>query len=96
MKRGMYVSRSVYQKLKEQNKRLISDIYIMTMTNDLVSRKLHRRYRDGFRMKEANDEFIKDALRSYLKEHPEYDITSPSYNPNKFVTNEKKNNRKSP
>ena len=76
------VSRSTYQKVCEENKRLMKDIKILVgRTNSLTPQKIEllETYRAKFKDKDDLDYVIKLAAIEYLKDHPEYDITSPKF-----------------
>jgi len=66
------VSRSVYQKLKEENKRLLADIRTLTM--DSVSMQavlVHRNWKNRFTQDKEFSEMLKKFAQKYMKEHPE-------------------------
>lgn len=69
------VSRSVYQKVCEENKRLIVDIHILSSPiHDIFYQKTVEKWRKKF--KDENDLHLalKQAATQYLKEHPELNI----------------------
>jgi len=69
-----YVSRSVYQKLKEENKSLMRDIFAIVMhgaNRGIVVCK----WRDKFEKEREFNAMLKEVCMQYLKDHPEYDIT---------------------
>jgi hypothetical protein len=94
MEKGKYVSRSVYQEQVELNKTLKADIkkLILGTNKDFIDTY------DKWYNHIKEDLFFKDLLGAfaikYLREHPEYDINNPKFNPNK-LKDEKKNNRTS-
>lgn len=70
------VSRSVYQKLKEENKRLLNDLYIIAMkpvTFEAI--EIRKKWRDKFLKEQQFNALMKEAAQQYIKDHPEYDIT---------------------
>lgn len=69
------VSRSVYQKVCEENKRLKADIEVLTsgkFDNEYITTLL--KYRKIFRKENEFRELMKEAARQYIKEHPELNI----------------------
>lgn len=69
------VSRSVYQKLKEENKRLINDIRILVYPDDSNGWKpVLTKWRQKFQEDDEFTRMLQEVCREYLKEHPEYDI----------------------
>jgi len=69
------VSRSVYQKLKEENKRLLLDLYVLTMTPiSIESINTRKKWRDKFTEEAEFNALLKEVAQQYIKEHPEYDI----------------------
>jgi len=84
MENGKYVSRSVYQKLKEENKRLLEDIKILSMpATTQYSLMKKNKVKDKWQNKFEHDTEIayvlKQSAQEYLNEHPEYDITRPGF-----------------
>jgi hypothetical protein len=75
------VSRSVYQKLKEENKRLLADIEALAdpMPDMEIVTPILKRWRKHFRERNEFNKLIQEVAREYIKEHPEYDITSPHF-----------------
>lgn len=69
------VSRSVYQKLKEENKRLLADILVLTdpMPDEKFMPVL-KRWRKHFQEQREFDQMLKEVVAEYIKEHPEFDI----------------------
>ena len=67
------VSRSVYQKLKEENKRLMKDIRILCEDGipSFDQIMLIKKYRDQFRKEKEFNDLIKSAFRNYIKNNPE-------------------------
>lgn len=70
------VSRSVYQKLKEENKRLLYDIFILTSDDIKFEDRQDVRWRWCCKFKEEKEfnELLREVCLQYLKDHPEYDI----------------------
>jgi hypothetical protein len=70
------VSRSVYQKLKEENKRLVNDLFVITMNPlTLESIQVRQKWCKKFTEEREFNAMLKEVCTKYLKEHPEYDIT---------------------
>ena len=71
------VSRSVYQKLKEENKRLLADIEALTdpMIDMEIVGPILKRWRKHFRERNEFNKLLQEVAREYLKAHPECDIT---------------------
>jgi hypothetical protein len=69
MKRGTYVSRSVYQKVIEENKRLRSDLYsLVMMPGTRHAEQAKGKWNNYFiRRKQFNDTFIELIKQSYDK-----------------------------
>ena len=79
-RKGKYVTRSVYQKVCEENKRLIADIREMVSDANPYSRLVVVvKWRRKFYMADAQEKLITTFAKSYLKEHPECDIRSPKF-----------------
>lgn len=75
MKKGSYVSRSVYQKLAEENKRLLKDlrtICLGEMTESLMTR-IH--WREKFKKEDKFWDDIKAILRK--EANSKYNIQTP-------------------
>ena len=75
------VSRSVYQKLKEENKRLLSDIEALVdpfPDMELITPIL-KKWRKHFRERSEFNKMLQEIAREYIKAHPEYDITSEKF-----------------
>lgn len=76
------VSRSVYQKVCEENKRLKEDIKILVCTCiSNYDRQKHadtvNKWRKRFRDDEELRQILKDFATEYIKEHPELKIPKP-------------------
>jgi len=70
------VSRSVYQKLKEENKRLLRDLYIISMKPvSLECIEVRKKWREKFTEEHEFSALLKEVCQQYIKDHPEYDIT---------------------
>lgn len=70
------VSRSMYQKLKEENKKLLIDIRILC--NPLPDERFMptlKKWRKKFIKESQFNQMLKEVCQEYIKEHPEYDIT---------------------
>jgi hemerythrin len=69
------VSRSVYQKVCEENKRIINDIHILVgPVHDIFYQKTIEKWRKKF--KDENDFYLelKLAAKQYMKDHPEIEL----------------------
>ena len=69
------VSRSVYQKVCEENKQLKNDIESL-VDEGVTQRKVKAllKWQKHFYKERQFNESMKIAVKEYLKEHPEYDI----------------------
>lgn len=86
VEKGKYVKRSTYQKLAEENKKLLIDIGILTDEKySLSAEKLHVvvKWRNKFAKDKEFNRMLTEACKQYLKEHPEFDITSKDFKPPK-------------
>lgn len=80
------VSRSVYQKVKEENKRLLIDIKILT--GDISARRIQlvMKWRDFFRKEAEFNQMLKEICREEVLNNPgKY----PEFLVNKAKENEK-------
>lgn len=68
------VSRGVYQKVKEENKKLINDIRILVFPEGDNWKPVLKKWRQKFQQDDEFTRMLQDVCREYLKEHPEYDI----------------------
>ena len=69
------VSRSTYQKVVEENKRLKEDIRILILGNDAAQfLSVTRKWRDIFKKEDELNNALKEAARQYLSKHPELNI----------------------
>ncbi|HUM53526.1 MAG TPA: hypothetical protein PK431_17030 [Chitinophagales bacterium] len=73
------ISRSVYQKVCEENKKLLHDIFILV--DDKYSFHPERvlvkiKWSDKFKKDKQLAALIKEAASEYIKEHPEFDISN--------------------
>ena len=71
MLKGTYVSRSVYQKLKEENKKLLSDLRTISMEPGIEAVKIRIKWCKHFKHEDDLNNAIRTVLRQYAKEHPE-------------------------
>jgi hypothetical protein len=77
MKRGTYVLRSTYQKVVEENRKLLLDIRILTEETIMPSPErilCKDKWQKKFRKDKQLNALLKEAAVAYMKEHPEYDI----------------------
>lgn len=75
-KKASPVSRSVYQKLAEENKKLKADLKIICFDGISANTIPVRLKWHAYFQKEADfNSMMKSFATQYLKEHPEYDIT---------------------
>lgn len=67
------VSRSTFQKLAEENKRLLHDIYNLTKDGeDYAKFETRGRWKKHFREEREFNELLKEVSKKYIDEHPEY------------------------
>ena len=80
------VSRSAYQKLKEENKRLMADLKLICHTDvrDNSDWECQGKWFEYFKKEAEFNAMTKEVAVAYLKEHPEYDITHPGFDINKL------------
>lgn len=70
------VSRSTFQKVCEENKRLLADIKILTAEGISPHRiLLIQKWQEKFKNDKELNDLIGYAVREYLKEHPGYDLS---------------------
>ena len=77
------VSRSVYQTLKEENKRLLKDIYILCSGEyDLTAERILTKIKWDEKFKKDRQLLLlmKAAAKEYLNEHPEIKKQIESFN----------------
>jgi hypothetical protein len=72
MEKGKHVSRSTYQKLAEENKRLIADIRILVDENPSIEKvqttlKWHNKFKEGKEFGDWLKSIIADDLKSQVK-----------------------------
>lgn len=79
MKRGTYVSRSAYQVVCEENKKLINDLKIICCGEPSMSIQVEMKWAKHFEKEKQFSKILTEVAKEYLKEHPEYDITSPHF-----------------
>lgn len=78
--KGKFVTRSVYQKVCEENKRLLADIRAMVVADnpDVSLATIYKWQKKFYEESKLNQE-LRIVAKQYLKEHPEYDIMSPDF-----------------
>lgn len=64
----LYVSRSVYQKLAEENKRLKRHIRTILVGDPLEAHLLKKHYKAKYRREEE----VQETIRNIMKYHPDY------------------------
>ena len=72
------VSRSVYQKVCEENKRLLRNIYILCAeehSHTIARANLVKQWRKKFKSDKEFSLMMQEFATQYLKGHPEFDIT---------------------
>lgn len=67
MKRVSYVSRSVYQHLAEENKRLLKDLRTICMNPGIQALMLRIHYREHFRKEDKFNADLQKCLQVLLK-----------------------------
>ena len=73
MEKGKYVSRSVYQKQVEENRRLLADIYTLVMSKGvsphriIVKEKWERKFTEEQKLKQL----LHDYAVQYVKDNPD-------------------------
>lgn len=68
MKKGSYVTKSIYQKLAEQNKKLILDISILVSeSRDLIPDRIF--IMSKWRKKFKDEKLFINMLKDYCKKH---------------------------
>lgn len=78
---GKTVSRSVYQKLAEENKKLKSELKILCFNGfpkEVVEVK--GKWYNHFRKAEDFNSMMEELATNYIKDHPEYDIANSTPN----------------
>lgn len=78
-KRGTYVNRSVYQKVVEENRKLVYEIGILTREETIPSAEkilTIQKWRKKFQSDKRLAALLKIAAKEYLKEHPELDLSN--------------------
>jgi hypothetical protein len=63
MKKGSFVSRLFYQKLQEENKRLLADIKVMACGECFDAIQMRLKWRRIFKEKQDFDNAIRDCIR---------------------------------
>jgi hypothetical protein len=80
MKHVSKISRSVFQKKVEENKRLLRDIRVMTMEPGIKAILLRMKWRDRFKHETELNNLLKTAAKKYFNDHPELKIDFPKNN----------------
>lgn len=71
------VSRSVYQKLAEENKRLLRDIEIMCSGSvSLEKIRMIKKWRNKFKKDQEFRNLLKEYAVKYFKDHPEMRVSN--------------------
>lgn len=70
-KRGTYVSRSTYQKVVEENRRLLADIYAMCKGKGVEVIKVKVKWIEKFDKEADQRKFIREVVRQYIKNNPD-------------------------
>jgi len=75
------VSRGVYQKVCEENKRLKADIKKLVMSYESAPEYLETllKWRKCFKNEDAFNILMREAGTQYLKEHPEIKMHMPNF-----------------
>ena len=68
------VSRSVYQKLKEENKRLKADIKVLVEGNVFDFIEVKRKWKEIFKKETDFNNMMKEYAEDYFRKHPEQDV----------------------
>ena len=75
-KKANPVSRSVYQKLAEENKRLKADLKILCFNGNFKQvDDVRLKWYTLYKKEEDFNLLMKTVCQNYIREHPEYDIT---------------------
>lgn len=74
MKRKSKISRSVFQHVVEQNKKLLRDLKTICMEPGVKAILLRMKYRDKFKKDEAFNTAMRNVALRYFKEHPELQL----------------------
>ncbi len=83
MKRGTYVKRSTYQKVVEENRRLLTDIRVLTIEGVSPERiLLIQKWRKKFAEDRRFNAILKQMAEEYFKEHPDLDRLRPKLDSN--------------
>jgi hypothetical protein len=69
------ISRSVFQKLAEENKRLKKDLEIICLGSLEESTKIRLKWIKHFKGKEMFTKMFKQLALEHFKTHPEYDVS---------------------
>ena len=73
------INRSTYQKVCEENKRLLLDIQTLVGKPSIEKVTVTEKWRSKFSQDSKLQKVLQQAATEYLKEHPEFDIKSPKY-----------------
>ena len=71
MKHKSKISRSIFQHVVEENKKLLRDIRIIAMEPGVKAILVRMKWRDKFRHNEAFNKMLTTCAKRYFKEHPE-------------------------
>jgi len=77
--RGKYVTRSVYQKVCEENKKLLHDLNVLTRDEGKNLMSVEKvatiqKWRSKFQKDRLFSKALTEVAKEYLKTHPEFDI----------------------
>lgn len=73
------MSRSVYQKVCEENKKLLADIKNLTGGDAKKHADIYVKWKTHFDKEREFNSIMKQVAGEYLKRNPEFDITSPLF-----------------
>jgi len=73
MERGKYVSRSVYQKQVEENRRLLADIYVLVMSKGVSPERIivKDKWERKFTAERELREVLSEYAVQYVKDNPD-------------------------
>jgi protein-arginine kinase activator protein McsA len=80
MEKGTYVTRSAFQRLAEENKRLLKDIKILCTAPVSEAYALRIDWRKRFQHEAELNAMIRKVALDYGKAHPELRIKAKGYN----------------
>lgn len=75
------VSRSAFQKVSEENKKLKAEIRILVEGNLPEIILLKHKYKLEYEKEQALDDALRGCAKQYFKDNPKQDITSPEFDP---------------